>query len=73
MMLRSTSMLGSDSAGPASNSASAGPLPMPDPINPCRIGTSVNVAKYMKAPTTEAKKFAQSELPPTDWLPRRWG
>ena len=50
MTLRMTSMFGSDRAGPASSSASAGPLPMPAPIRPCRIGTSVRVAKYMNAP-----------------------
>ena len=36
--LRITSMLGRLSAGPASSSASAGPLPMPAPSKPCRIG-----------------------------------
>jgi hypothetical protein len=29
------------------------------------MGTSVRVATYMKAPTTPAKRFALSELPPT--------
>ena len=60
-----TSMLGSESAGPASSSASAGPWPMPEPRSVCRIGTSVRVAKYMSAPTNEARKLAPSELPPT--------
>ena len=68
MMLRSTSMLGSERAGPASSSASAGPFPMPEPMSPCRMGTSVRVAKYMNAPTTEEKRLARNELPPTDWL-----
>ena len=58
-------MLGNDKAGPASNNASAGPCPMPAPRRPSRIGTSVSVAKYMKAPATEANRFAPSELPPT--------
>ena len=63
--LRITNMLGKLKAGPASSRARAGPLPMPAPRRPCRIGTSVRVAKYMKAPTTEAKRFAPKELPPT--------
>src|SRR4030043_87717 len=29
------------------------------------MGTSVRVAKYMKAPTTDAKKFEKTEFPPT--------
>ena len=37
---RMTSMFGSDSAGPASSSASAGPVPMPAPSRPWRMGTS---------------------------------
>ncbi len=60
-----TSMLGRESAGPASRRARAGPLPIPAPRSPSRIGTSVKVAKYMKAPTTAAKKLAPTELPPT--------
>src|SRR5512132_1659829 len=48
-------MLGSDSAGPASSSARAGPLPMPAPISAWVIGISVSVAKYMKAPAMAAK------------------
>jgi len=63
---RITSIFGSDKAGPASKSASAGPLPMPLPSSPCKMGTSVRVAKYMKAPTTDANKLAPIELPPTD-------
>jgi len=58
-------MLGNDKDGPASNKASAGPLPIPAAINPCRIGTSVSVAKYIKAPTIEAKKLEKTEFPPT--------
>ena len=65
IMLRKTSMLGKLNAGPAKRSANAGPLPMPEPINPCNIGTSVNVAKYINAATIEEKKFARNELPPT--------
>jgi len=65
MMLRMTSMLGRLKAGPASNRARAGPWPMPAPNNPCRMGTSVRVAKYMSAPATEANRLAQRELPPT--------
>jgi len=40
-------------------------VPIPFAIKPCKIGTSVNVAKYINAPATEANKFADSELPPT--------
>ena len=65
MMVRNTNMLCNDNAGPASNNANAGPCPIPLPISPCRIGTSVNVAKYMNAPTTAANRFAPSEFPPT--------
>ena len=60
-----TSMLGRESAGPERSRASAGPFPMPEPRRPCRIGTSVSVAKYINAPNTEATRFAASELPPT--------
>jgi hypothetical protein len=49
-----TSMLGRDSAGPARSNASAGPFPIPLLIKPCKMGTSVNVAKYIKAPTIDA-------------------
>ena len=63
--LRITNILGKDREGPASKSASAGPLPIPAPISPCKIGTSVKVAKYINAPTIEAKKLANSEFPPT--------
>jgi len=66
MTLRITSMLGKLSAGPANNNANAGPLPIPAPIRPCRIGTSVRVAKYINAPKIDAKKFANNELPPTN-------
>ena len=58
-------MLGSETAGPASSRVSAGPLPMPAPSSPSRMGTSVRVAKYMKAPDTAANRLAPSELPPT--------
>jgi hypothetical protein len=34
-------------------------------MSPCRIGTSVRVAKYISAPDREAKRFAQREFPPT--------
>ena len=58
-------MFGRDNAGPARSRANAGPLPIPLPMRPWRIGTSVRVAKYMKAPTTDAKRFDCRELPPT--------
>ena len=58
-------MLGRLRAGPASSRASAGPLPMPLPNKPWMMGTSVSVAKYMKAPPSAAKKLAATELPPT--------
>ncbi|KAF5029791.1 hypothetical protein DSECCO2_644920 [anaerobic digester metagenome] len=60
-----TSILGNDSAGPDNSRARAGPLPMPLPKSPCNIGTSVSVAKYIKAPEMEANRFAHSEFPPT--------
>ena len=68
-----TSMLGSKSDGPASNSARAGPLPMPEASSPWMIGTSVSVAKYMKAPVKLAKKFDSRELPPTAHSIQRFG
>ena len=52
-------------AGPRAASASAGPDPMPLPTRPCTIGTSVSVAKYMKAPAIAANTFDAIELPPT--------
>ena len=60
-----TSMLGSDRAGPARSRERAGPLPIPAPMRPCRMGTSVKVAKYMSAPETEANRLAHKEFPPT--------
>ena|GEM_PF-1861280 len=60
MMLRMTNILGKESAGPANNNAKAGPLPIPAPIRPWRIGTSVSVAKYIKAANMLAKKFVQT-------------
>ena len=63
--LRMTSMLGRDRAGPASSRARDGPGPMPAPMSPCSIGTSVSVAKYMKAPATAANKVAKRPLPPS--------
>ena len=60
-----TSMLGKLKAGPARSRANAGPCPIPEPIRPCRIGTSVKVAKYINAPTTDEKKLANKEFPPT--------
>ena len=63
--LRMTSMLGRLKAGPASSSDRAVPLPRPAPINPCRMGTSVRVTQYINAPTTEEKRLAPRELPPT--------
>ena len=60
-----TSMFGSDSDGPARSKARAEPFPMPEASNPCIIGTSVRVAKYMNAPVKLAKKFDNNELPPT--------
>ena len=62
MTLLITSMFGRLSAGPASSSARAGPLPIPLPIRPCNMGTSVRVAKYISAPANEAKKFALREF-----------
>ena len=62
---RMTSIFGRDNDGPANSKAKAGPLPMPEANRPWTIGTSVNVAKYMKAPVKLAKKFDNNELPPT--------
>ena len=59
-------MFGSDNEGPANNKAKAGPLPIPADINPCRMGTSVRVAKYMNAQTIDAKKLEKTEFPPTN-------
>ncbi len=68
MTLPITSMLGRESAGPASSRARAGPWPMPAPRRPCKIGTSVRVAKYIKAPANEAIRLAENEFPPKrDW------
>jgi len=58
-------MLGRLKAGPERRSANAGPLPIPEPIKPWSIGTSVNVAKYIKAPETDAKRLALKLFPPT--------
>jgi hypothetical protein len=44
---------------------------MPLPNKPWMIGTSVSVAKYMKAPDMEAKKLAAMEFPPTRGDPFR--
>ncbi|MPN25980.1 hypothetical protein SDC9_173402 [bioreactor metagenome] len=65
MTSRITNIFGNDKEGPASNSAKAGPFPIPDASNPWIIGTSVRVAKYMKAPTTLAQKLDHTVLPPT--------
>ena len=62
-----TNMLGSERAGPARRSERAGPFPMPDPIRPWSMGTSVSVAKYINAPETEANRLAHTELPPTKY------
>jgi len=70
---RITSRLGKLNAGPAKRSASAGPFPMPDPMSPYKIGTSVSVAKYMNAAMIEEKKFALKELPPTSVSTQREG
>ena len=58
-------MLGKDNEGPDSSNANAGPLPMPEANSPWMIGTSVSVAKYIKAPVKLAKKFDNKEFPPT--------
>ena len=36
-------------------------------MSPCSIGTSVSVAKYIKAPLIDAKRLAQIEFPPTSF------
>ncbi len=66
-------MLGNDNDGPASNKANAGPFPIPADIKPYKIGTSVSVAKYMNAPTMDAKKFEKSEFPPTKFATHSFG
>ena len=64
-MLRITNMLGRLSAGPANNNANAGPLPIPAPCKPPTTGISVKVAKYIKAPASEAQNVANTPSPPT--------
>jgi len=61
-----TNILGKLKAGPAKSNANAGPFPIPAPIKPCKIGTSVSVAKYINAATMDEKKFANKEFPPTN-------
>ena len=73
IILLNTSMLGRLKAGPAKRSAKAGPLPIPEFINPCSIGTSVSVAKYIKAATIDEMKFAHKEFPPTSAATKREG
>ena len=70
---RMTSMLGRETAGPERRRASAGPFPIPAPSNPCKMGTSVKVAKYIKAPEIAAKKLARSPFPPTSSATNREG
>ena len=60
-----TRMLGRDRAGPANRRDRAGPFPMPAPMSPWSIGTSVRVAKYINAPETDANRLAHREFPPT--------
>ena len=55
-------MLGRDKAGPARRRASAGPCPMPDPMSPWRMGTSVRVAKYMKAPAIGGEEIGPERI-----------
>ncbi len=59
-------MLGNDNEGPAKSKASARPLLIPAAMSPCSIGISVKVAKYMNAPTIDAKRLENNELPPTN-------
>ncbi len=66
-------MLGSDKAGPASSSVSAGPCPIPLPSSPWTMGTSVSVAKYMNAPMMLDTKFARRLSPPTAVLTQAFG
>ena len=47
------------------------PLPMPEPINPWSMGTSVRVAKYMKAPMMAARKFEARNCRPLPGSPTR--
>ena len=58
-------MFGNESEGPANNKAKAGPSPIPEASRPWTMGTSVSVAKYMKAPRKLAQKLDNKELPPT--------
>jgi hypothetical protein len=59
-------MLGKLNAGPAKSSASAGPFHIPLPIKPCRIGTSVNVAKDISALSINKNQ----RIAPMELLPR---
>ncbi len=58
-------MFGSETAGPASRNARAGPLPMPAPISPWTIGISVVEQKYISPPATDAAAFERNPFPPT--------
>ena len=73
MTLLITNILGKLKAGPAKSKANAGPFPMPEPIKPCKIGTSVSVAKYINAATIDEKKLANKEFPPTRAVTKRDG
>ncbi|GAH16058.1 unnamed protein product, partial [marine sediment metagenome] len=45
------------------------PFPIPRPKKAFRMGTSVKVAKYIKAPATEAMKLDLKAFPPTQvWI-----
>ena len=57
-----TSIVGRESDGPASNRASAGPWLIPEVNRPCRIGTSVSVAKYIIDKLKPAMKYQKSSL-----------
>lgn len=58
-------MLGKLKEGPDKSKAKAGPFDIPLAINACKIGISVKVEKYIKAPNIEAIKFPKIKLDTT--------
>lgn len=66
-------MLGKLKLGPDNNKANAGPLDIPFEIRACKIGISVKVEKYMKAPKIDAIKFPKILFLPTICSINCWG
>lgn len=51
-----TSIFVSEREGAAKSYANAGPLPIPEAVNPYLIDTSIKMAKYIKASITNAEE-----------------